>query len=70
MKINRPNNWEHHQRFAGKVPHPGECGTAYVITPQDDPAEAADRVRKLREAVMEVTGMPTAPIRPPMGFVR
>jgi len=68
MKINRPNNWEHHQRFAGKVPHPGERGQAYVIAPQDDPVEAQDRLRKLRQAVTETTGMPTAPVKQPMGF--
>ena len=68
MKINRPNNWEWHQAFDGDVPHPGELGTAYVVTPQDDPQDARDRVRQLREVVTEVTGMPTRPTKPPMGF--
>lgn len=68
MKINRPNNWVWHQRFEMVTPYNGERGTAYVITPNDDPIEVQDRLRKLREAVTEVTGMPTAPVKQPMGF--
>jgi hypothetical protein len=67
MKINRPNNWTRHQRFAGNVPHYGERGTAYTITPNTaDPEEARERLRKLREVVTEVTGIPT---KPPVGFL-
>jgi len=69
MKINRPNNWAHHQVFDGVTPHDGELGTAYVITPADDPEEARERLRKLREAVTEVTGMPTKSVKPPVGFL-
>lgn len=68
MKINRPNNWTHHQAFAGKVAHEGERGTAYVVTPSTDPEEARDRLRRLRETVTEVTGMPTPPVKLPVGF--
>lgn len=68
MKITRPDNWTHHQHFASTVPHPGERGSAYVLTPSTDPEEARDRLRKLREVVTEVSGMPTKPVKLPIGF--
>lgn len=65
MKINRPNNWVWHQGFDGDIAHEGERGTAYTIA--EDPA-TIDRLKRLREAVTEVTGMPTAPVKRPIGF--